>query len=134
MSGQQLKIFGIKMLSRLKFYLDDLLSRGSNSLILWLAVISLIFVVFASVIVWSFNLGPQEDFSGLFWDLMMRAITPWEIEATMGSVAYLLVLLVVTLFGIFVLSILISLLSTIIDARIKKILPMDHTYFHLISI
>jgi len=109
------------VVSKLKFYIDDMLSRGSNSLILWLGIISLMAVIAAAGLVWIFELGPQESFGGLFWDLMMRAVTPWEIEASMGSLPYLLVLLGITLFGIFVLSILISLLSAIIDARVQDV-------------
>ena len=109
------------MTSRVKFYIDDMLSRGSNSLILWLGAVSLMAVTAAAALVWIFELGPQESFGGLFWDLMMRAVTPWEIEASMGSLPYLLVLLGITLFGIFVLSILISLLSAIIDARVQDV-------------
>jgi ion channel POLLUX/CASTOR len=120
------------MTSKIKFYIDDMLSRGSNTLILWLGAISLVAVTAAATIVWIFQLGPQESFGGLFWDLMMRAVTPWEIEASMGSLPYLLVLLSITLFGIFVLSILISLLSAIIDARVQDVtrgsqpFPFDH--------
>ena len=109
------------MTSKVKFYIDDMLSRGSNTLILWLGAISLMAVTAAAALAWIFKLGPQESFGGLFWDLMMRAVTPWEIEASMGSLPYLLVLLGITLFGIFVLSILISLLSAIIDARVQDV-------------
>ena len=116
------------MSSKLKFYIDDLLSRGANSLILWLGVISILSVTAASILVWAFKLGPQDSFGGLFWDLMMRAITPWEIEASMGSLPYLLVLLGITLFGIFVLSILISLLSAIIDARVQNVMRGSHPF------
>ena len=116
------------MSPKLKFYIDDLLSRGSNSLILWLGAISVLAVTAASIIVWAFKLGPQETFGGLFWDLMMRAVTPWEIEASMGSLPYLLVLLGITLFGIFVLSILISLLSAIIDARVQNVMRGSHPF------
>ena len=116
------------MSSKLKFYIDDLLSRGANSLILWLGVISILSVTAASILVWAFKLGPQDSFGGLFWDLMMRAITPWEIEASMGSLPYLLVLLGITLFGIFVLSILISLLSAIIDVRVQNVMRGSHPF------
>ena len=116
------------MSSKLKFYIDDLLSRGANSLILWLGVISILSVTAASILVWAFKLGPQDSFGGLFWDLMMRAITPWEIEASMGSLPYLLVLLGITLFGIFVLSMLISLLSAIIDARVQNVMRGSHPF------
>ena len=120
------------MLPKLKFYIDDLLSRGSNSLILWLGFLSVLAVTVAAALVWALDLGPQDSFGGLFWDLMMRAITPWEIEASMGSFPYLLVLLGITLFGIFVLSILISLLSAIINARVQNVtrgslpFPFEH--------
>lgn len=108
-------------MSKLYFYIDNMLSRGANTLILWLAAICIVFVSIATSLTWVTGLSPHESFGGLFWDFMMRAITPWEIEASMGSLPYLAIMLVVTLFGIFVLSILISLLSAIIDARVRDI-------------
>lgn len=98
-----------------------MLSRGANTLILWLAFICIFFVSVVSIITWFIGLSPHDSFGNLFWDFMMRAITPWEIEASMGSLPYLAIMLIVTLFGIFVLSILISLLSAIIDARVRDI-------------
>ena len=109
------------MLAKLQFKIDQLLSRGANSLIFWLGGISILFVLTASYITWIFQIGPHETFGALFWDFMIRALTPWEIEASMGSLSYLLMMLAVTLFGIFVLSILISLLSAIIDARVNAV-------------
>ena len=109
------------MVAKLQFKIDQLLSRGANSLIIWLAGLSLGFVLTASYITWMFQIGPHETFGALFWDFMIRALTPWEIEASMGSLSYLLMMLAVTLFGIFVLSILISLLSAIIDARVSGV-------------
>jgi len=106
---------------RIKFHIDNLLGAGSNSLLAWLGLVSITFVSILSVLTWLVGLSDHEHFGDLLWDLMMRAITPWEIEASMGRLPYLLVLLLVTLFGIFVLSILISLLSTIIDARIRSV-------------
>ena len=74
------------MVSKLKFYIDDMLSRGSNSLILWLGIISLMAVIAAAGLVWICELGPQESFGGLFWDLLMWAVTPWEIDASMVAI------------------------------------------------
>ena len=108
-------------MAKLYFYIDNMLSRGANTLILWLAFICIFFVSVVSIITWFIGLSPHDSFGNLFWDFMMRAITPWEIEASMGSLPYLAIMLIVTLFGIFVLSILISLLSAIIDARVRDI-------------
>jgi len=106
---------------RIKYHVDNLLGSGSNSLLGWLALLSFVFVVIITVFTWASGLSEHKEFGDLLWDLTMRAVTPWEIEASMGSLPYLLVLLTVTLFGIFVLSILISLLSAIIDARVRAV-------------
>jgi hypothetical protein len=106
---------------KIRFYIDHLLRSGSNSLLGWLGILSLVFVFAITALTWLSGLSDHEGFGDLLWDLTMRAITPWEIEASMGALPYLLVLLIVTLFGIFVLSILISLLSTIIDARVRNV-------------
>ena len=107
--------------NKFKFYLDNMLGSGSNALILWLGLISFAFVLFVSSVTWIVGISDHEEFGDLLWDFTMRAITPWEIEASMGSLPYLLVMLLVTLFGIFVLSILISFLSAIIDARVQAV-------------
>ena len=107
--------------SKVKFYLDNMLGSGSNALIIWLALVSFTFVLFVSGVTWFLGISDHDEFGDLLWDFTMRAITPWEIEASMGSLPYLLVMLLVTLFGIFVLSILISFLSAIIDARVQAV-------------
>ena len=111
----------MNLLNRIRFYVNTMLGSGSNGLLVWLAVVSFTFVLFVTCLTWVGGISDHESFGDLLWDLTMRAITPWEIEASMGSLIYLLVLLVVTLFGIFVLSILISFLSAIIDARIREV-------------
>jgi ion channel POLLUX/CASTOR len=105
----------------IRFHLDQMLGSGSQSLLVWLLLLSFLFVLSISILTWVSGISSHQSFGGLFWDLSMRALTPWEIEASMGSLPYLLVLLLLTLFGIFVLSILISFLSAIIDARVKRI-------------
>lgn len=108
-------------LKKLKFYVDHMLGSGSNVLIIWLAILSFGFVLTVSFVTWVLGISDHREFGSLLWDLTMRALTPWEIEASMGSGPYLFVLLILTLFGIFVLSILISLLSAIIDERIREV-------------
>ena len=108
-------------LRRIRFYIDNLLGSGSNSLIYWLALVSFGFICLVAVVAWVIGISDHDTFGDLLWDFMMRAITPWEIEASMGNLPYLLVLLILTLFGIFVLSILISFLSAIIDSRVKAV-------------
>jgi hypothetical protein len=108
-------------MKRIKFYIDTMLGSGSNGLLTWLAVVSFAFVFVVSVLTWLVGMGDYENFGDLLWDFTMRALMPESIDAGAGSVGYLLTLLLLTLFGIFVLSILISFLSTIIDARVREV-------------
>ena len=87
----------------------------------WLAVVSFIFVFIVSLLTWLLGYGGDETFGDLLWNLTMRALMPESIDAGIGSLPYLLILLLLTLFGIFVLSILISFLSAIIDARVREV-------------
>ena len=108
-------------MKRIKFYIDTMLGSGSNGLLTWLAVVSFAFVFVVSVLTWLVGMGDHDNFGDLLWDFTMRALMPESIDAGAGSFGYLLTLLLLTLFGIFVLSILISFLSTIIDARVREV-------------
>lgn len=111
----------VTSMKRIKFYIDTMLGSGSNGLLTWLAVVSFAFVFVVSVLTWLVGMGDYENFGDLLWDFTMRALMPESIDAGAGSVGYLLTLLLLTFFGIFVLSILISFLSTIIDARVREV-------------
>ena len=108
-------------MNKIKFYVNSLLGSGSNSLLVWLAVVSFVFVFIVSLLTWLSGYGGDETFGDLLWNLTMRALMPESIDAGIGSLPYLLILLLLTLFGIFVLSILISFLSAIIDARVREV-------------
>ncbi|MBT6416709.1 CASTOR/POLLUX-related putative ion channel [Candidatus Puniceispirillum sp.] len=108
-------------MNKIKFYVNSLLGSGSNSLLAWLAVVSFVFVFIVSLLTWLSGYGGDEAFGDLLWNLTMRALMPESIDAGIGSLPYLLILLLLTLFGIFVLSILISFLSAIIDARVREV-------------
>lgn len=63
---------------RLSYWFDNSLSKGMVSIIAWLAIISLIIVLLASVIVWGFGLLPEEMQEGgykeSFWQTFLHAI------------------------------------------------------------
>jgi len=72
-------------LKKVKSYMDSMFGSRSNSLIGWLRIISFMFVLVVSSFTWIVDIGDHESFDALLWDFTMRAITPWEIEASMGS-------------------------------------------------
>lgn len=97
-----------------------MLGSGSNGLLGWLVLTSLIFIVIMGLFTWALGISSHDNFGDLLWDFTMRIVIPWEIESNMGTPPYLLILFILTIFGIFILSILISFISAIIDARIRN--------------
>ena len=108
-----------KFTQLIKFYIDDMLLRGSSHLIGMLAVISAIFIIFWSFLTWQLEISDHENYADLFWALMMRALTPDYFDVDTSSYAFALIALIMTIFGIFILSTLISFINTIIEAKIN---------------
>jgi hypothetical protein len=102
------------------FYFDDMLIQGSSRLIAVLALVSSVFILFVSFFTWQLNLSEHSNYIELFWALMMRSITPDYFDIEKSGYAFALIALMMTIFGIFILSTLIGLINTIIDSKINQ--------------
>jgi voltage-gated potassium channel Kch len=123
--------------ARLRYWFDRTMSAGTAALIGWLGVISLIIIlVFGAVITIS---GIAQDdgqpigFAEATWESLMRTLDSGTMGGDTGWVFRGLMLLV-TLSGIFVVSTLIGLLSSGIEAKLEElrkgrslVLEKDHT-------
>ncbi len=119
---------------RLRYRIDNALSRGTLILIGWLALATLVMVVAMTVL--SLLPGVRPENTGLkeiFWDVLFQALTPNPFDVT-APLLFLLVMLVVTLGSLFMVSILIGILTTGIENRIEllrrgrsRVLEKEHT-------
>jgi ion channel POLLUX/CASTOR len=102
---------------RFRYRFDNLMARGIGAQILLLAVITLVLVVIASVAVLVFDVRSEEDpdtqdsFGLLVWKSLMHSLDAGTLGGDPVAWPFLMIMLVVTLGGIFVVSALIGVLN-----------------------
>lgn len=109
---------------RVRYWFDNSLSRGTVSIIGWLAVISFLIVLLASVIVWVFGLLPKEmhdnGYIESLWQTFLHAIDAGTV-AENESWPLRLVMVFVTIGGIFIVATLISAISSGLESKLEDL-------------
>jgi voltage-gated potassium channel Kch len=110
---------------RLRYAFDNTLSRGTPALIAWLAVLSFAFVAFAALLVILTGAKPEDgtslSFPALMWHNLMRTLDAGTMGGDTGSPLYLLIMLLVTLGGVFIVGTLIGLISNGVGNQIDEL-------------
>lgn len=112
---------------RLRYRFDNTLSRGSIAVIAWLSLLSLLLVLAAALVV-ALLAVPQDPadpasrmgFGEAAWHTLMRAIDAGNVAADEGWLLRLL-MLAVTMGGIFIVSALIGAISSGLDGRLAEL-------------
>ena len=123
-TGQTLPVTPIQkpsLADRLRYASDEAFAKGPIVLIGWLAVISLLIILASAFLIWLLRLAPEHNLLQLIWSSFMHTMDAGTVAGDSGSWPYLLVMLVVTMGGIFVLSTLIGILTTGIEARLEAL-------------
>jgi voltage-gated potassium channel Kch len=114
---------------RLRYSFDKSLSGGTISLIGWLGLISVFIVLMATVILLLTGIGPEPSegqspqtlgFFEAFWQSLMRALDPGTLAGDAGW-RYRILMLIVTGGGIFIVSLLISVLSSGLQGKLEEL-------------
>ncbi len=117
-----------------RYFFDGLMSRGTLSLIGFLAIISLALIIIFTVILWLINLIPGQGFIELFWLNIFKTLNTGTLSgAQPGQINFFLSFLI-ALASIFITSLLIGLLTAGIQQKIwslrqgrSKVIESDHT-------
>lgn len=136
---------------RFQYFFDNTLSRGTASIIVWLSLITLFLVLFFTfvylVIGIKFEDTEQINFFEAFWQSLMRSLDPGTVAGDTNW-GLRIVGIIVTISGIFILSGLIGILSSGLEAKLDDlrkgrsiVLTENHTLivgwspkiFHIIS-
>ena len=123
--------------ARLRYAFDKSMAAGTIALIGWLTVVSLILIIASASVVALLNIAPAGDdsmsFLEAFWASMMRTLDPGTMGGDQGW-PFRLMMLAVTIGGIFVVSALIGVLSTGLEGKLDElrkgrsvVLERDHT-------
>ncbi|MEV4016327.1 potassium transporter TrkA [Nonomuraea angiospora] len=109
---------------RTRYWFDNTMSRGTASLIGWLAVVSVgLIVVVAGLTLW---LAPNEPdgVNGpghVLWIALMHALNPGKLASDKGSTAYMAVMFAGSIGGLFVVSMLVGLLSNGLKQKVDRL-------------
>ena len=109
--------------NRIRYHFDNLLSRGTWAVLLWLLAITLLVVLVGSLLLTAFDesLGGSADDSWLenFWQSMMRTLDPGTMADDVGWGARV-VALIVTLFGVLIAGALIGIIVSAVEQSVER--------------
>ncbi|MFG1702065.1 potassium transporter TrkA [Nonomuraea sp. M3C6] len=109
---------------RMRYRFDNTMSKGTTSLIGWLALVSVgLIVVVAALTLW---LAPDEPdgVTGpghVLWVALMHALTPSKVASDKGSMGYMAVMFAGSLGGLFIVSMLVGLLSNGLKQKVDRL-------------
>ncbi|MET9240542.1 potassium transporter TrkA [Nonomuraea sp. NPDC003709] len=107
-----------------RYWFDNTMSRGTASLIGWLAVVSVgLIVVVAGLTLW---LAPNEPdgVNGpghVLWIALMHALNPGKLASDKGTTAYMAVMFAGSIGGLFIVSMLVGLLSNGLKQKVDRL-------------
>jgi voltage-gated potassium channel Kch len=110
----------------LRYRFDNTMSRGPAAMIGWLFLLSVLMIVAVSVFVQLTRQVPVADdrpigFGSLLWWNLMRALDSGAIGGDQGTPLFLATMFVMTLGGIFLVSMLIGVVTSGIEARLEEL-------------
>ncbi|MFG1975393.1 TrkA C-terminal domain-containing protein [Nonomuraea fuscirosea] len=109
---------------RARYWFDNTMSKGTASLIGWLAVVSVgLIVLVTAFTLW---LAPNEpdgvSHAGeVLWIALMHALTPSRVASDKGSIGYMAVMFAGSLGGLFIVSMLVGLLSNGLKQKVDRL-------------
>jgi len=117
-----------------RYFFDNLMSRGTLSLIGFLAIISLALIIIFTVILWLINLLPGKGFIELFWLNIFKTLNAGTLNSADSSQLNFFLSFLIALASIFITSLLIGLLTAGIQQKIwslrqgrSKVIESGHT-------
>ncbi len=110
---------------RLRYAFDNTMARGTPALVGWLALVTIVLISIFTAIVLIGHLAPtggggRPGVVGQGFKSLLHALDPGTVAEDSGHWPFLLVMLLITLGGLFVVSALIGVIATGLDSRIEE--------------
>ena len=119
---------------RFRYWFDNRMSKGSISLIRFLVVFSVIFVLGMTGIAMLFRFNDEQEAAGIIWDGFSTIINAWMPSYEDGSIGYLFVMAIIAVAGLLVTSVLIGIVTSAMEEKIMNlkrgnsiVIEKDHT-------
>lgn len=114
---------GFTLRQRIRYRFDNTLSRGLWAVLLWLGFIAALFFLLIAFVIRLTGIGPGDEstsFGDGLWYALTRSLDPGTFSGDDGS-HFRLIMLFVTLSGIFLAATIIGLVSSAIDSRVESL-------------
>ena len=113
---------GFSLRQRIRYRFDNTLSRGLWAVLLWLGAVAALFFLLMAFIISLSGIGPNDEgtsFGDGLWLSLTRSLDPGTFSGDDGS-RFRIIMLFVTLAGIFIAATIIGLVSSAIDSRVES--------------
>ncbi|MGS2588944.1 CASTOR/POLLUX-related putative ion channel [Streptomyces hebeiensis] len=113
-----------RLRGRLRYWFDGTMDRGTPALIGWLGLASLALITLVSGTVVVFAHEDTEEnggWPGVVWMSLLRTLDPGTMGGDTGQPLFLILMLTVTIGGIFIVSALIGVMTTGLETRIQEL-------------
>jgi voltage-gated potassium channel Kch len=115
----------------LRYKFDNSMSKGPSALIGWLALVTLIMILLATTVIVVFSIFPVVQENGkdveqalpiheALWQSLMRSMDPGTLAGD-GGWPFRILMLIITLGGIFIVSTLVGVLSNVINDKLEQL-------------
>jgi ion channel POLLUX/CASTOR len=122
---------------RLRYAFDNTMARGTPALVGWLAAVTGGLIVFVTALVVIFSLTPsggRHSLPGKAFTSLTHAMDPGTVAGDSGRWQFVVLMLLITIAGLFIVSALIGVVATGLDTRIQQlrkgrslVIEQDHT-------
>ena len=110
----------MKFWKKIKYRFDQLLSKGTISLVLALFTVTFIAVVLIGLIAY-WSTKSTDSALSMIWTSFMKTLDPGNLEGEEGTFFYVLLMTIATIVGIFITSILISIISSGFQTKLENL-------------
>lgn len=111
----------ISLRQKFGYWFDNVMAKGTISLVGILFVITLLVVIIAGILSVVFDGKSSSSLLGGVWVSLMHAIDAGTLTADAGSFPFMLLMTIVTICGLFITSILIGIINTGIESKMSNL-------------
>ena len=118
--------------NHINYWLEKKMANGTYSMIKMLTIVTLSIVMLLAIMMALLDIGDDDGFFSLFWDLLATAINAWMPYSEDGQVSYVLLSSLVAIMGLFLTSTLIGIISSFIEEKLENLRNGTATIFEKI--
>lgn len=111
----------MKFNQKMKYQVDQFLAKGTVSLVVMLFIATLIAVFLLGLVAFFVNVGSSETFWTTLWTSFMLTLDSGNLASIQGPSWYMVIFTVSTMVGIFVTSMLISIISNGLQTKLEAL-------------